>query len=134
MSTVLDTAFAAFKGTAADWEAEAERRRKLTKVDPVADVLEYCASELRDQVKEIETDTHWLTVDQYAALHGKAPQTVRGWIGNKLIQWAASPDGPKIPRGARRSLACRTSTAGAPTGSGAHRWTRRRSPASAWRG
>lgn len=101
MSTILDTAFATFKGVAASWDQEAKRRREYAKADPIADVLEHCASELRDQVKEIETDTHWLSIEEYAALHGKAPQTVKDWMKRGWIQWATTPEGVKIPRSAK---------------------------------
>lgn len=59
---------------------EAERRRALSRHDPVADTLDWVAADLRVRAKTLGDPTARWTVEQYAAEHGVSPQTVRNWI------------------------------------------------------
>lgn len=94
------------------WEQEATRRRQLSAHDPLADVLGYCASELRDRLQEIVSDTHFLTPEEYAAEHGVTPQTVRAWIRATQLEAVRTGTGWRIPRSAsRRPRAHRRSAA-----------------------
>lgn len=76
---MLDVVFAQFKGLAENWHKEAERRRQVTRVEPVADTTDYCAGELESLIQRLEKDTEMLTPSQYAKLHKTTPQTVTAW-------------------------------------------------------
>ncbi len=64
---------------ASTWEQEVERRRKMSAHDAMADAIEYCASELRSELRRATDGDVELTPDEYAALHGKSSSTVRRW-------------------------------------------------------
>ena|SRR5690348_5482856 len=101
---MLDVIFANDRKVAENWKKEAATRRRLSQVDPVADTLDYCASELLEQVRTYEQTSHWLTVAQYAQLKLVTPQTVRNWIRRGELR--AEDDGKGgwlIPRGAERT-------------------------------
>jgi hypothetical protein len=108
----------------ADLKDEAARRRKITRVDPVADTLEHVASDLLDRLKQAELAHERLTPEQYAALPqagGAAVQTVRKWCRLGRIPGAELTDsGWRIPRGATRVRATRTpaTAAGGARGNG----------------
>ncbi len=67
---------------AREWREKADSRRAISKIDPVADALDYCASKLIARARATEIATTQLTVDQFARLPqiGVTPQTVRNWI------------------------------------------------------
>jgi excisionase family DNA binding protein len=94
--------FAQLRALADGWQGEAGRRRQFTKTDPGADVLEHCASELTDQVAALASDTYYLTVEDYARLHGVTPATVRAWIKRRELAAVTTERGWKIRRDERR--------------------------------
>ncbi len=63
------------------WLTEANKRHKIWEADPIANALALCASELRDELKNVtEVDTA-----TYAARHHTTPQTVRRWCRQARI-------------------------------------------------
>lgn len=98
LSGVLDVANA--------WEQEAVAREQRAPgvPDPVAATLKTSAADLRMRVEQIERDTAYLSVAEYAQLHGSSEQTVRRLCGAGLLEGAeknANEDW-RIPRNARR--------------------------------
>jgi hypothetical protein len=77
------------EATARTWRAEAEKRRGISKSDPVADTLEYCAGELTTGLKMVAAETQFLSVEQFARKERVTPQTVRAWIRENRL--AAEP-------------------------------------------
>ncbi len=73
------------KVIAASWQQDATKRKKLSAADPVADALEYCASELLFEMESAIDDDDELSVAEFADLHGKARSTVRNWCAKGLI-------------------------------------------------
>lgn len=61
------------------WKAEASKRRKLSAHDVGADILAYCADELRAELSDTCSDDEELTAAQYADLHDVSANTVRRW-------------------------------------------------------
>lgn len=97
---VLTTA----EGAARGWRQEAEKRRAISAVDPVADTLEYCAGELAARLAEAASADVGLTVEQYAGLPevDVTPQTVRNWIRRGELAAIETPKGYRIARAAKR--------------------------------
>lgn len=98
-----DLVVTAAKGLARGWIDEAKNRRKISRSDPVAEALEYCAGELEARLKAVEHDNR-LTVEQYARLPhvDVTPQTVRTWIRTGQLQAHDSPKGYRIAADAKR--------------------------------
>jgi hypothetical protein len=96
---------------AQSWRQEAEERRRISKSDPVADTLDYCAGELAVRLREAERADESLTVEQFARLADVdvTPQTVRAWIRRGELPATLTPKGWKIPRAARRVVRARQS-------------------------
>lgn len=88
------------------WEKEAgERERRAPGVpDPVAATLKTNAAELRTRVETIERETAYLSVSDYAQLHGTSEQTVRRLCGAGLLEGAEKNTNEdwRIPRDAKR--------------------------------
>lgn len=99
---MTETTIAAARDVAALWLREAESRRRVSRLDPVADALEYCAAELIEHVRVVDGLNAVRTVEQFAADHGVTPQTVRGWIRRGELQATRTPHGWRIPRSAHR--------------------------------
>jgi len=97
---VIDVLFGTIRAVAHGWRDEAVRRRRITQTDPVADTLEHCASEVEDQVQDLEAGAHFVTVEDYAELTGKTPQTVRSWIRRGRLQAVSTKHGLRIRRDA----------------------------------
>lgn len=97
---MLDTVFASLKSQATAWSTEAERRRQRSHTDPVADTLVNCAAELTEQVRLLETESEWLTPEQYGAQHFPivSGQTVRNWIHRGELKAEDTPRGYRIAR------------------------------------
>lgn len=91
-----DVAASAAAGVARTWKQEAEKRRSISKTDPVADTLEYCAGELAARLKAVEETAQFLTVAEFAQRESVTEQTVRNWIKNKRIVAIDTPKGYKI--------------------------------------
>lgn len=74
------------EGVAREWRDEAERRRALSRTDPVADTLAFCASELVSRVRAVSvTERESITVERFAELMGVSAQTVRQWCRRGLV-------------------------------------------------
>ena len=80
MSNRLDAYFASARTVAGEWQRTAESRRLISVTDPIADTLDFCATELLKVTRDMEDATQWLTTEEFAALHNCTPQTVRNWI------------------------------------------------------
>ncbi len=89
------------EATSRTWREEAERRRRISKIDPVAEVLDYCAGEISAVLRDARAESETITVEQFAAKERVTPQTVRTWIRRELVpaQWGAH--GYQIPKDAR---------------------------------
>lgn len=106
---MLETIFTAMRTLAAEMEAEATSRRRLTPGDAAAEASDYWASLLRARVAELEQDAETLTPAQYATLHGVTEQTVRNWIRRgELVADGDAASGYRIARRAERRPALRT--------------------------
>lgn len=102
--SLVESILANIKGVAKGWTQEVERRRKITEMDPVADTLEYTASELDAEVERLLADFQHLTPEQYAASKGGdvTAQTVRNWIKAGELEAVRGPRGWLIPASAER--------------------------------
>lgn len=98
---MLDAVFAQLKGVTKNWRADAERRHRITAIDPVADTTAYLAGELDDLVKRLEADTAMLSPSEFARLHHTTAQTVTAWCRSGKIT-GALPKGRtwQVPRDA----------------------------------
>jgi hypothetical protein len=67
-------------------QALAAGRREVSRSDPAADALEYAADRMADLHRAIESQTAYLSPDDYAALHGVQAATVRKWIRTGQLQ------------------------------------------------
>lgn len=99
---VLDAMFAQLRSVADGWKAEAVQRRRFTQTDPVADTLDHCASELADQVAAINSDTYYLSTEDYARLNDVTAPTVRHWIKTGELRAIETDGGWRIRRDERR--------------------------------
>lgn len=97
---MLELIFAQVEGVAKSWERDVEKRRLVTAVDPVADTIAYCASEVKKLVEQLKDDTQLLTPAEFAGLHGASQQTVTTWIRMGKIPARKTGRGWKIPRSA----------------------------------
>lgn len=92
------------EATSRTWREEAERRRRISKLDPVAETLEYCAGELATVLKMTTTEHDYFTVEQFAAKEKVTPQTVRAWIRTDQLAAKWGAHGYQIPKDATRTL------------------------------
>lgn len=81
------------------WSAEADKRRKLSAHDVGADILLYCADELRSELADTSDDDTELTAAAYAALHGVSANTVRRWCQSGALPALPVGRGWAIRRG-----------------------------------
>ena len=96
---------AAMKQLADTWEQDVRNRRARSRIDPVADAMESCASELRAELTRVDDATRLLTVEQYASEHRTSASTVRRWCAAGELAGEKSAAGDwLIPRTARRRL------------------------------
>lgn len=84
------------------YRKDAVSRRRLSKHDPVADALEYVAADLEERASRLADPTALRTVEEYAAEHDKAPQTIRNWIHAGELEHVSDARGFMIPAGAQR--------------------------------
>ena len=89
------------EATSRTWREEAEKRRKISKLDPVAEVLDYCAGEISAVLRDARSEIEYITVDELAARERVTPQTVRTWIRREIIPAQWGPKGYQIPKDAR---------------------------------
>jgi hypothetical protein len=109
MST--DTAIAAARSLAASWESEAERRRRISRHDPASEALAYCAEELREVMRPLDSPGAIRTVPQFAADRAVTPSCVRRWIVSGRLEATKTPHGYRIAHNARVQPLARRKTA-----------------------
>jgi DNA-binding transcriptional regulator YiaG len=82
VKTAPDLASRAIIDLAREWREKAEQRRLVSRIDPAADALEFCAGEAIARLRSVEITKQQLTVEQFARLAhiNVTPQTVRNWI------------------------------------------------------
>lgn len=97
-----DVALAAARTVAATWEEEAAKRRAISRHDPVADTLSYCAADLVEQLRVVDAPGAMRTVEQFATDACVTPQCVRNWINRGELTAMRTPHGWRIPRTASR--------------------------------
>jgi len=101
-----DAVVGTIEGVAREWRDEAERRRVLSKTDPVADTLAFCASELSARIRTVSVaEREGVAAERYAASNGVSPQTVRLWCRRGLVParkigsgWMIRSDAPRPAR------------------------------------
>jgi hypothetical protein len=84
------------------YRQDASSRRRLSKHDPVADTLEYIAADLEERASRLADPTALRSVEEYAAEHNVAPQTVRNWIHAGELESVSDAKGFKVPAAAIR--------------------------------
>lgn len=86
------------------WETEASQRKLRTPNDPAADAIASCASDLRVRMADVDRDSAFMTVVQYAGQHGVHESSVRRWCMAGEIPGAQKDanDDWRIPRDAKR--------------------------------
>lgn len=99
---MADVMVGAIEGVTRSWRQEAEERRRISKSDPVADTLDYCAGELAARLRALAVESETETVEQRAARDGVTPQTVRAWIRTGQLPAGNGPKGYLIPKSAER--------------------------------
>jgi hypothetical protein len=92
----------AVERTAKTWKEEADKRRRVSAVDPVADTLDYCAGELVARLQTLAVETAYESVDERARRERVTPQTVRNWIRAGQLAATDGPKGYLIPITAER--------------------------------
>ena len=108
---MLDVIFSAARAQLETWTKETERRREISRLDPVADTLEHCANEMGELLNSLENSSEWLTPEEYALTVKPRPvsaQTVRNWIHRGELKASDSARGFIIHRSARRVRKLRT--------------------------
>lgn len=97
--------------TVDEWKSEARRRRAISKVDPVADALEHCATDLTARIENARiAEGEWLTVEAYAVLPDvdRTPQTIRAWIRAGQLAARPTPRGYLVRKDERRTIRVKT--------------------------
>lgn len=103
---MIDAILSSVRGVATTWKDDVVKRRKLSRLDPVADTLDYCASELLAQLEQINADTEWLSAEAWAAQLPRRDrpsiQTVRRWCRTGRLRAEVGEHGEyRIRRDAR---------------------------------
>jgi hypothetical protein len=100
-----DLVLSAAERVVKSWRQEAVKRREVSRLDPVADTLDYCAGELAARLRSIAEETQFWTPEEYARLPhvNVTPQTVRIWIRGGQLSAQNGPKGYLIPKGAERT-------------------------------
>lgn len=99
---VTDPVVGAVERVAKTWRDEAVKRRGISKSDPVADTLDYCAGEIAARIRAVAAESALETVEQRAKREGVTPQTVREWIRKNELPAQHGAKGYRIPREAQR--------------------------------
>lgn len=94
--------FTTLQKAAESWSKEAAERRRISKSDPVADTLDYCAGEIAARLRTAESVADFETVEERARRERVTPQTVRIWIRTGQLSAEDGPKGYRIPRDAKR--------------------------------
>lgn len=67
------------RGVISAWKQDAERRRKVSPADQIADAFDHCAAEMESELASAIDAHRLLTVQQYARLRDVDDSTVRRW-------------------------------------------------------
>lgn len=88
------------------WRTEAAHRRAISRVDPIADTLEYCAVEMDERLRDVALEIEYLNAEEYADQpHIRVTaQSVRNWIRAGQLPAIQGPKGWLIPKGATRMV------------------------------
>lgn len=90
-----------------DYKDEASRRREISKVDPVADAIDYIAGDLVQRIENARiADGEWLTAKEYGAqpdVH-RTEQTIRAWIRAGQLPAKMTPNGYLVRKGEQRVI------------------------------
>lgn len=81
------------------WLSEVALRRKISKHDPVAEALEFCASELAEELRMYDAPDATCTVLEFAREHGVSGACVRRWARVGKVDAIRTPKGYRIKRG-----------------------------------
>lgn len=81
------------RGVISSWMQDVAARRKVTRVDPVADAFEHCASEMESELERAIDANRLLTVEQYAKSRAVDKSTVRRWCISGELQAEKNPAG-----------------------------------------
>lgn len=91
---------------AADYQREADERRRRWSADPLADAFAYVAADLEERASQLAAAAETLSPAEYAARLPPAErvteQSVRNWIKRGELDAVEGPHGFRIPKGARR--------------------------------
>lgn len=102
---MLDPA-AEVRAWADDYERDAAERRRRWAADPLADMSEFVAADLRERAKRFAAAAETLSPAEYAAAmpadQRVTEQTIRNWIHRGELDAIDGPHGYRIPKGARR--------------------------------
>jgi hypothetical protein len=81
----------------------ANGRRRASRVDPVADAIDFCISEVEDTLAQTTEELRLLTPAQYATCVEPqvTPQTVRKWVRDGRLEAVQTARGYLIPRSAK---------------------------------
>jgi DNA-binding transcriptional regulator YiaG len=96
---ILDEA----KRAQASWKEEAQKRRAISSLDPVADTLDFCAADLAERLRTATRAAEEMTPEQYAAAEGVTVQTVRNWIRRGQLVARHTAKGYRIAKDAVRT-------------------------------
>lgn len=95
---MLDLVLQQIRDKAQEWNADVEKRRRITMIDPVADTRAHDAQELLELADSINENTQEVTTAQYAKLHQVSPPTVTAWIRTSKIRARVTGNGYVIRR------------------------------------
>lgn len=101
----MDFVIGAVEGVTRTWREEAEARRKISRSDPIADTLDWCAGELAARLRAVSAETEYLTPEEYARLPhvNVTAQTVRTWCRTEQLPALPTAKGYRIPKHAVRA-------------------------------
>lgn len=100
---VMDTASAVIRRIVSQWREEVGKRQARSKHDPGAEILDSCAAEIEEAIRQVDAPGAMRTVEQWARENGVTEQTVRNYIHRGELEGAVLlAHGWRIPRTARR--------------------------------
>jgi hypothetical protein len=91
------------KGALSNLRTFANDRRRASRVDPVADAIDFCISEVEGTLAQTTDELRLLTPAQYATCVEPpvSPQTVRKWVRSGRLEAVQTGRGYLIPRSAK---------------------------------
>ena len=100
ISAVEDTVVIRVKSTLTNLRTYASSRRLASRVDPVADAIDFCISEVEETLAKADEVTVLLSPAGYAraVVPPVSVQTVRKWIRQGRLEAMKTSSGYRIPR------------------------------------